>query len=183
MEYSYEKLVSFYKEIGLYDEEKFNKIQRKIKRLPHSSKGYDFYGVFPKINKNGLLENFVICAPNFSDVDTFLINVHEFAHGLYLMENINKTFKTSCMDEMLPKAIERIYLIGHEKDEVIKSYNDKDIKTLQNNTSINHKNAILMQFLIAKEFFQSKRLSIPEVKDIDDKSFREQIIKTYLKNC
>ena len=129
MKYSYESLISFFKEIKLYDEEKFKQIERRTKTVPRSYEMNNLYGVFPKINKNGILEDFCICIPDFSDLNTYLINLKKIVQALQLTENLNKKFEISCMDETYPKVIEKIYLTIHERSHAIKPYKDEDIIT------------------------------------------------------
>ena len=129
MKYSYESLISFFKEIKLYDEEKFKQIERRTKIVPRSYEMNNFYGVFPKINKNGILEDFCICIPDFSDLNTYLINLKKIVQALQLTKNLNKKFEISCMDETYPKIIEEIYLTIHERSLPIKPYKDEDIIT------------------------------------------------------
>lgn len=129
MKYSYESLISFFKEIKLYDEEKFKQIERRTKIVPRSYEMNNLYGVFPKINKNGILEDFCICIPDFSDLNTYLINLKKIVQALQLTENLNKKFEISCMDETYPKIIEEIYLTIHERNHAIKPYKDEDIIT------------------------------------------------------
>lgn len=129
MKYSYESLISFFKEIKLYDEEKFKQIERRTKIMPRSYEMNNLYGVFPKINKNGILEDFCICIPDFSDLNTYLINLKKIVQALQLTENLNKKFEISCMDETYPKIIEEIYLTIHERSLPIKPYKDEDIIT------------------------------------------------------
>lgn len=180
MKYSYESLINFYKEINLYDELYFKEIDKRTKKIPHSLVGYDFYGVFPKINKDGLLYDFIICVPEIDDLDTFLVNVHEFAHGLVLLKSLNKVFKTNYMDELFPKSLERIYLNNHENDEVIKKYNKRDLEKYERTTSIAHKNAILLQFMVAKDYEEQGKICIPYKQELPDLKEQETIIKRML---
>ena len=86
MKYSYESLISFFKEIKLYDEEKFKQIERRTKTVPRSYEMNNLYGVFPKINKNGILEDFCICIPDFSDPNTYLINLKKSVVWMKLIQ-------------------------------------------------------------------------------------------------
>lgn len=180
MNYTFEKLIQFYKEIGLYDKYYFEEIEKRVKKLPNMM-DYDFFGVFPKINKEGILTDFVISVPFINDLSSFLINIHEYAHGIVMMKNLSKAFKTSSMDEVLPKSIERIYLNNHESKETIKKYNEKDLITYKKTKSLSHKNAILMQFIILNDYDQLGIIKVPECVELSEDT-KEKLIKKLLMN-
>lgn len=50
-----------------------------------ANEGMDFYGCYPIEDKDtGILTEIRLCVPKISDLETMLINVHEFKHGLDL---------------------------------------------------------------------------------------------------
>lgn len=180
MYYSFEKLTDFYKEIGLYDKYYFKEIEKRVKKLPNI-KSYDFYGVFPKINKEGILIDFVISVPFIEDLNSFLVNIHEYAHGITMMQNLSKPFKNSIMDEVLPKSIERIYINKYESKETIKNYNEKDMITYEKTKSQSHKNAILMQFIVFKTYEELGTVKIPDYIELQE-DIKEKLVKKLLIN-
>jgi hypothetical protein len=182
MNYSLEKLISFYKEVELYDESVFDGIIKRLKVIPNNLVKNDFFGVFPKIDGNGLLYDFVICVPKINDLNSFLVNLHEFAHAICLYKNLGKVFKVKFMDEVLPKALERIYLNNNEDLETIKKYDQKDLEKYETTPSTNHKNAIFMQFLVAKNYEDTKTVTISYSQKLPDINTRDKIVKSFLKH-
>ena len=182
MDYSLEKLINFYKEVKLYDINIFSQIIRRLKIIPNNLVKNDFYGVFPKIDKNGSLKDFVICVPSINDLDSFLVNVHEFAHAINLYENLGKTFKLKFMDEVLPKSLERIYLNNHENLKTIEEYNKKDLEQYEKTPSEMHKIAIFMQLLVAKDYEDTKTIDINRFQDLPDLNTQYEILKKHLKH-
>lgn len=180
MNYSLEKLISFYKEVELYDENVFTELIKRLEVIPNNLVGNDFFGVFPKIDKNGLLYDFVICVPKINDLNSFLVNLHEFAHAICLYKNLGKVFKVKFMDEVLPKALERIYLNNNENLETIKEYDQKDLEAYETTPSTNHKIAIFMQFLVAKNYEDTKTININYSQKLPDLKTQDKIVKKYL---
>lgn len=182
MKYTYEKLISFYKEIRLYDIKMFSEIEKRVKKLPNiiNQKGYDFYGVFPKLNNNGVLVDFVVSIPEINDLDSFLVNIHEYAHAIYLVEMLGKVFESDYMDEVLPKSLEKIYLNTYEDIKTIEKYNKRDLITYEKTPSLNHKNAILLQFIVAQEYKKTGIINISFKQEFSKSNLNLETLKKYL---
>ena len=86
------------------------------------------------------------------------------------------------MDEVLPKALERIYLNNNEDSETIKKYDQKDLEKYETTPSTNHKNAIFMQFLVAKNYEDTKTVTISYSQKLPDINTRDKIVKSFLKH-
>ena len=58
MQYTYDDIVSYFKEKKLYKKEDFDFINERTKRLPINFASDSLFGIFPKIDKNG---NLIMC--------------------------------------------------------------------------------------------------------------------------
>ncbi len=62
-------------------------------------------------NKNNILKQIVPVVPYLVDDITTLINIHEYVHTLNVYERLNKKFKTSIYDEILPIFYEKLFVL------------------------------------------------------------------------
>lgn len=95
MQYTYDDIVSYFKEKKLYKKEDFDFINERTKRLPINFASDSLFGIFPKIDKNGNLIDFIISLPRIENKETYLINLNYYKKALKLMNLINMSFKNS----------------------------------------------------------------------------------------
>lgn len=93
MKYTYYDIVNYFKEKNLYKKEEFDFINERIKRLPINYASDSLIGIFPKIDKNGNLIDFIISLPCIENKETYLINLSYYKKAIKLTNMVNKPFK------------------------------------------------------------------------------------------
>ena len=105
-----DRVIDFYKLVGLYDEELFKKIKENT-TLVESSELFSFcYGVF--IKDDG---SFKVCLPKLNSVFDEIVWVHEYAHIIQYV----KDYET---DEIFPNIMESTFInmFVEDREEIIR---------------------------------------------------------------
>ena len=112
---NYNTLIDFFRSIGLYDKEYFDKIKSKTTILEGEYDDIkDFIGFYPKY-ENGSLTDFKLYLPPLVGLDNILIYINEYAHALFPEDE----------DEIFPNIVEAMFL----KDYLVhKKYIEQNIK-------------------------------------------------------
>lgn len=87
----------------LYDyyknEESLDYLKNNAKVLNCSiQEGLPFYGCFP-IEKNNILIRIVLCVPPINNLESMLINIHEYKHGIRLYPFLGKKLNYNAPEE------------------------------------------------------------------------------------
>lgn len=122
------KFIKFLKDTEIYNEEVFEYIKPKTVYLDHSEEATHFYGVFPIVDDNNIIKDIKLCVPKIKDDLTVSINIHEYVHLLLLYRNLNKEYKESDYDELLPVMYEFYYLKDNDP-EYLEAYKEKISKS------------------------------------------------------
>ncbi len=122
------KFIKFLKDTEIYNEEVFEYIKPKTVYLDHSEEATHFYGVFPIVDDNNIIKDIKLCVPKIKDDITVSINIHEYVHLLLLYRNLNKEYKESDYDELLPVMYEFYYLKDNDP-EYLEAYKKKISKS------------------------------------------------------
>ncbi|MBR2678809.1 MAG: hypothetical protein IKE63_05275 [Bacilli bacterium] len=132
----YEKFIDFLKHYGLYNQEVFDFIKDKTRYVDYNKEeARDFIGCFPKM-ENDVVKDIRLCVPKIVDDVTVSINIHEYVHLLKIYSYLNKEYKESKYEEVLPTAYELLYLRNNDFDylklykEYIMSGDDEYLKYL-----------------------------------------------------
>ena len=132
----YEKFIDFLKHYGLYNQEVFDFIKDKTRYVDYNKEeARDFIGCFPKM-ENDIVKDIRLCVPKIVDDVTVSINIHEYVHLLKIYSYLNKEYKESKYEEVLPTAYELLYLRNNDFDylklykEYIMSGDDEYLKYL-----------------------------------------------------
>lgn len=132
----YKKFIDFLKHYGLYNQEVFNFIKDKTRYVDYDKEeARDFIGCFPKM-ENDIVKDIRLCVPKIVDDVTVSINIHEYVHLLKIYSYLNKEYKESKYEEVLPTAYEFLYLRNNDFDylklykEYIMSGDDEYLKYL-----------------------------------------------------
>lgn len=123
-----EKFINFLKETEIYNEELFKYIKPKTVYLDHSEEAIPFYGVFPIVDDNNIIKDIKLCVPKIKDDITVSINIHEYVHLLMVYRDLNKEYKESDYDELLPVMYEFYYLKDNDP-EYLEAYKEKISKS------------------------------------------------------
>lgn len=97
MKYTYNNIISFFKENNLYNEDEFNLINKSIKRMPFNKDKEYMFKIYPNIDNNGILKDFIIVLPQITDEQTYLINKKYYIQALELIKFLDKPFKQSIL--------------------------------------------------------------------------------------
>ncbi len=122
------KFIKFLKDTEIYNEEVFEYIKPKTVYLDHSEEATHFYGVFPIVDDNNIIKDIKLCVPKIKDDLTVSINIHEYVHLLLLYRDLNKEYKESDYDELLPVMYEFYYLKDNDP-EYLEAYKEKISKS------------------------------------------------------
>ncbi len=109
-----DKIITFFKEMGFYNEEYFRKIQNntKIYNKPYEEI-QDFIGCFPFYNEKKEIIGFRLILSPLCSIYNERIYIHEYTHALFLEDE----------GELFPSIMEVLYINRYVK-------NKKDKKTL-----------------------------------------------------
>lgn len=124
------RVISFYKKMGLYNEELFKKIDNCTTKIDsYNDLTKEFYGVF--IKEDG---SFKLILPKISSIIDEIIWVHEYAHAIFLDE-----------DEIFPNIMESYYInmYADDKKEIIKKTEEEIEKSASNEHTIAKKIKLL----------------------------------------
>ncbi len=104
-----EKFIKFLKDNNIYDEKvlEFFKNNSTYVDFKDDDTKY-FIGCYPKV-ENGILKGVNICVPDMEDEVTVTINIHEYVHTLELYKKLNKEYKETSYEEVLPVFYELIF--------------------------------------------------------------------------
>jgi len=122
------KFIKYLKDTEIYNEEVFKYIKPKTVYLDHSEEATHFYGVFPIVDDNNIIKDIKLCVPKIKDDITVSINIHEYVHLLLLYRELNKEYKESDYDELLPVMYEFYYLKDNDP-EYLEAYKEKISKS------------------------------------------------------
>ena len=122
------KFIKFLKDTEIYNEEVFEYIKPKTVYLDHSEEATHFYGVFPIVDDNNIIKDIKLCVPKIKDDITVSINIHEYVHLLMVYRDLNKEYKESDYDELLPVMYEFYYLKDNDP-EYLEAYKEKISKS------------------------------------------------------
>ena len=124
------RVIEFYKSIGLYNEKLFERINDKTILIDFYISG--FCGVY--IKENG---DFIIVLPRINSVFDELVWVHEYAHAIFLDD-----------DEIFPNIMESYFINMYveDKEELIK----KTKEEIENSNSEEHTLAKKIKLSIIK---------------------------------
>lgn len=132
----YEKFVDFLKCYGLYNQEVLDFIKNKTLYIDYKNvEAREYMGCFPII-KNGVVKDIRLCVPKIVDDVTVSINIHEYVHLTKVYSHLNKEYKESKYEDVLPTAYEFLYLRNTDLDylklykEYILSGDDEYLKYL-----------------------------------------------------
>lgn len=158
MKYNYENLVKFFNSINLYKTDYFNSINNKKIMLPNKKGNMIYFGVFPKLDKENNIINYTICVPEINDLNSFLINIHEYTHAIDLENNMNSKYKVDEYVEVMPNILERLYIILNEPIDIEYWFNNKKLEDYYLTTSYKHKKGIYMSFEGANKYLDNREL-------------------------
>ena len=104
-----EKLINFFKEQNLYNEEFFDFMEGKVKVYP-SDIPIEWFGCFPII-KNNILVDIRLLVPEIKTEQNLLVNIHEYTHALELFDELGNIYEERMEQrETKAKNMEKIYL-------------------------------------------------------------------------
>lgn len=79
------------KKLGIYSDEMFEFLRGKIHRYAFLEDDLP-WGVFPKVDSEGILRDIRVLVPEIVDTKTFLINIHEFTHAYELFNELGSVY-------------------------------------------------------------------------------------------
>lgn len=117
-----EYIVKFFKDIGFYNKEYFEKISKNTTVVNKDYKEIiDFVGFYP--------EKFKLVLPKIKSVSDILIWIHEYSHALFPEDT----------DELFPNLMEAYYINNYIKDQSIKNSIKSEIElSINKSKCINH---------------------------------------------
>lgn len=111
------ELINFLIEDGIIDQSFYDFISERIIRLPANVNEFG-WGVFPKIDENGILYDLRILVPKIYNELSLCINIHEYTHAYELYGYLGKAYKWDINNsEEKAQAAEKRYLNSIRKDE------------------------------------------------------------------
>ncbi len=78
-------------EEGIIDQQFYDFMKGKIKRLPLGIEEFD-WGVFPITNKEGILVDIRMVVPTIYDVKSLCVNLHEYTHAYEVYFCLGKVY-------------------------------------------------------------------------------------------
>ena len=116
-----EQVISFFKEMGFYNEEYFKLINKKTLVI---NKDYEeikeFVGFYP--------ENFKLILPKIKSNRDILIWIHEYSHALFPNDN----------DELFPNIMESIYINNYVSKKEKEELKNKVLDEISHSNSNKH---------------------------------------------
>ena len=106
-----EKIIEFFKEQNIYDEEFFDYIKDKVKVLP-SDVSFAWFGCFPILEGN-VLKDIRVSVPEIVTEQNLLVNLHEYYHAYELYNELGKVWIPN-IEEREQKAsnFEKAYVLS-----------------------------------------------------------------------
>ena len=113
------KLINFFKEHNLYDEEMFDYFDKHAFYYDYRvEENRIFTGCFPGLDKSKIIRKVNIGVPFIMDEKTLLINIHEYTHAIEFYKNMGKKYKPDKYVEVLPMMFELLYIKEHPNKEL-----------------------------------------------------------------
>lgn len=104
-----QRLIDFFKQENLYNEEFFNYIEDKIVIVPSDTDTF-WFGCHPII-KEDIIKDIRLVVPEIKKEKDMLVNIHEFTHALELYEEIETKYEEKREErENKAKLMEKKYL-------------------------------------------------------------------------
>lgn len=159
------EIVNFFKEVKLYDKEKFKKIEER--KVTASDFEYDAY---PILDDDGVLIDFWLALPKVNSTNNTLTAIYGYAKALMMLDKIGKNYEETNLDEVMPIALERIYLVLNRGKKDVRKFNKKQISMLNNADKEAIILALALQFQVLSDYEGVKQLLIPDEFYVDDLS-------------
>jgi len=109
------KIIDFFKEHNMYDQEMFKYLQKQSDMVDYDDPDQRYFvGCFYILDKSGTrLTDLRLNLPYINSEETMLISVHELTHAIFNYPKIGKKFKKDITIETLPLLYEKIYANEH----------------------------------------------------------------------
>ena len=85
-----ERIINFFIDQGIYDENFFHYIEKKALVLPYDTP-LSWFGCFP-ILEDGILRDIRLSVPEIVTEKNLLVNLHEFYHAYELYNELDKVY-------------------------------------------------------------------------------------------
>ena len=110
-----EKFIKFLKDNNIYNKEALKYFNDNSTYVDYKDESAEYFvGCYPKV-ENGILKGINICVPRMEDEITVTINIHEYVHALRLYKGLNKKYKDTGYEEVLPVFYELIFFKENAK--------------------------------------------------------------------
>ena len=86
-----EKVIEFFKEKGIYNEEFFNYIKKKVLILP-SDTPLEWFGCFPILDENNNIMDIRLSVPEVVTEKNLLVNLHEYYHAYEIYNELGNLY-------------------------------------------------------------------------------------------
>ena len=158
-----QKLIAFFKLVGVYDEKAFKYIYNH--KVDIKNKSEVIYLDLDYL-KDNLLMGFTINAPVIKNNIDMLKSIYLFSKAINLYKKIGKTYKEELTDEILPLSLVKIYAELNLSDNVKRKVLSYEYDKLNDN--ISYLLAYDLQFDIADNYLKTNILLTPESFYVDD---------------
>ena len=113
-----DKVIAFFKEQGIYNEDFFNYIKSKVVVLP-SDTPLQWFGCFPILDKEHNIMDIRLSVPEIVTEKNLLVNLHEYYHAYEIYNELGMLYEER-IEEREANAInfEQTYLLSRKNKQV-----------------------------------------------------------------
>ena len=105
-----ERVIDFFKQENIYDEDFFIYIKSKVHYLPYNA-DLGWFGCFPILDDHNILIDIRLLVPKIETEKNLLINLHEFFHAYELYHELGNLYiEDREQKEKRAKSFEKKYL-------------------------------------------------------------------------